>query len=251
MAHSVFPKISTHSDDCALSNAGPWGSVGEEAGEGRGGQNLNEILKNIFKLILINLVHFAGDRSKLLAAFVFATVLSAANKLRRLILCAFISSIYPVNQASKQTSKPVCKQSLNQSSKQAFNQSSNRLKSLFECLKILHFNKPKELDFHFSRNSLCVIYRSNINWVLHNHDTISEWLERKTRNRSSGWMRNRPIHSGPWIFMISRALGHDCSTLFLPFKSESCQKLCWSRGNDRLRENVYCERWIKTPNSVL
>ena len=32
----------------------------------------------------------ASDRSKLLAAFVSAAVLSAANKLRRLALCAFI-----------------------------------------------------------------------------------------------------------------------------------------------------------------
>ena len=32
----------------------------------------------------------AGDRSKLLAAFVSAAVLSAANKLRRLAFCAFI-----------------------------------------------------------------------------------------------------------------------------------------------------------------
>ena len=47
--------------------------------------------KNIFKFDVWSI---AGDRSKLLAAFVSVDVLSAANKLRRLALCAFICVLY-------------------------------------------------------------------------------------------------------------------------------------------------------------
>ena len=88
--HSVFfPKINTHSGDCALSNStvlGP-GEV-EKAGEGERRAKFEKKKKKLFSN-LINLVH-CWRPLKQLAAFVSAAVLSAANKLRRLAFCAFI-----------------------------------------------------------------------------------------------------------------------------------------------------------------
>ena len=85
------PKSPAENSAFSRDSVGPWKGGGGGGGGGERRTKLEWNLKKKFQIWL--LWSIAGDRSKLctwFAAFVSAAVLSAANKLRRLALCAFI-----------------------------------------------------------------------------------------------------------------------------------------------------------------